>query len=547
MRTVGEIIDRHRDAILGLWSEAARRAPSTQGLSSPELADVMPLYLSSLGRHGVDAPVELDDAQQGLLERHMANRLGQGFSLSEILTEFAILGRVVRHVIEAESIEERPAAADLVRLYAELHLASIEATHIFNEHMLEDEQTEKRYSRLLQDLAYDLRDDQPRPLRELLKPPLALIMKAMGAQTAALLLFDCDADRLVMSASLGDAREELEQHVGALDVSTFVGQIAASDAPMELADAETTELEVTDVLRRSGIHSLLGVRLIAGHLLRGVVYVGLRGRRGFTASELRRIQGLGRTLTLYLENARLDGALRKMRHKVDEDDALRERFVSVLMHDLLGPLAAAKADAQKLRAPAGLDDRAQQATHIVRELQRAEAMVAGLVDVHRIRAGQRLPLHPEECDLGAIARDACDEVRTSHGDRVSLNLAGGVRGMWSAEQLRRAIWNLVVNGLEHGAADAPVVVTVARAPREAVVSVHNQGPPIAARDQARLFRPFSTPGSAVRGPQPGWGLGLTLVWACAEAHGGRVEAESAAGQGTTFRLLLPYDARPYVD
>jgi signal transduction histidine kinase len=50
---------------------------------------------------------------------------------------------------------------------------------------------------------------------------------------------------------------------------------------------------------------------------------------------------------------------------------------------------------------------------------------------------------------------------------------------------------------------------------------------------------------AGHGHPAGWGLGLTLVWGCAEAHGGRVDVVSLPGQGTTFKLILPYDARPY--
>jgi len=118
--------------------------------------------------------------------------------------------------------------------------------------------------------------------------------------------------------------------------------------------------------------------------------------------------------------------------------------------------------------------------------------------------------------------------------------------MWSADQLRRAIWNLGKNAIQFGAQDGAVIISVKRRDGGAELAVNNQGPEIAAADQASLFDPFRIARTG-RGHPPGWGLGLTLVWGCAEAHGGGVEVESSARRGTTFHLFLPYDARPYAD
>lgn len=88
-------------------------------------------------------------------------------------------------------------------------------------------------------------------------------------------------------------------------------------------------------------------------------------------------------------------------------------------------------------------------------------------------------------------------------------------------------------------------LTVEKTSDRAAVAVHNEGPPIAPEDQARLFAPFVRTRAAVAGGQRGWGLGLTFVHGCAEAHGGRVTLESSAERGTTFTLELPLDARSY--
>ncbi len=547
--TIAGIIDRHHERILGLWTQGAAQAAASHGMTAPELASTIPAYLSSLGRGTADVPVQLSGDQVELIERHLSDRLRRGFVLNEILTEFALLGSAVSRIVD-EAATAQPRALDVGRLFEELYLASLAATNIFNEHMLEDEQTDKRYRLLLERVCTHAGGgpEHSIPLRLLLDELLGVIMAAMGAQTAALLLLEAGGDRLIMSASTGDADEHLEQYVSGLDASTFAGQLtSAGGEAVTLADAETTELAVSNTLRHSGIHSVLGIRLAAGHLLRGVLYVGVREHRRFTLSEIRRMEGLSSTVTMHLDNALLHAAQREQAEAASTEGELRERFVSVLMHDLMGPLSAAMANAATLLEPCTADDRERIAEKIIKDLGRAEWMVAGLVDVHRIRAGERLPLRLAECDLGFLALEAVDELRASRGASITVEMVPGVRGVWCAALLRRAIWNLVANGIEHGAPARPVTVTVTGDGSTVQVAVHNEGPQIPPADQARLFHPFSTPGSAVRGPRSGWGLGLTLVWGCAEAHGGRIEAESHPTAGTTFRLVLPADARPYGD
>jgi signal transduction histidine kinase len=120
-----------------------------------------------------------------------------------------------------------------------------------------------------------------------------------------------------------------------------------------------------------------------------------------------------------------------------------------------------------------------------------------------------------------------------------------VRGVWSAEELRRAMENLVTNAVKYGTAGAPITVCIEHTGEGARISVHNLGTPIPKEDQARLFDPSFRTRSAQAGPAQGWGLGLTLVRGCAEAHGGIASVSSDARHGTTFALELPLDSRPF--
>ena len=164
-------------------------------------------------------------------------------------------------------------------------------------------------------------------------------------------------------------------------------------------------------------------------------------------------------------------------------------------------------------------------------------MVTDLLDAHRVDAGEGLPLTLTEFDLVALVQTLAEELNQQYGGRMIVRAPGELRGRWSSPYLRRAIWNLVVNGLKYGAPDAPVVVEVRPIGEQVEISVHNEGPPMTDEQRRLLFRMFArgaTPSAAGKS----WGLGLSLVRGAAEAHGGSVEMTSDA-RGTTFTIKIP--------
>jgi signal transduction histidine kinase len=538
MATLAAIIDRYRDEIMNRWAAEAQKAAAARGLSQPELRSALALYLSSLG--GLESATE---QLQQHLQSYVASRIRQGFDVSEVVEEFTLLEQCFNSLRESMRPADQPSEADREHLSTSIQRTIVWVTELFHEHLQLDEQREKRYLRLLQAVADEALRAPEAPFTSRLGEVLELVMEAMGAEAASLLLYDPEADRLLTASSAGAAGGELEQFAISHDRYSLDGPIASYEEHTALADVATNEPTVSDSLRHSGLHSLLRIRLPPYRKLLGVLYIGLREERRFTPREVRRVEALGDRLMLQLDNAKLYAELFDRIEDLQIESQLREQFVAILAHDLRGPLSVAKVLSQLLlRYPERLDQRRELAIRIEHNLDRIERMIRDLLDVSRVRAGKRLPLRLDWCDLGAVAEEVVEELSAAHGARFGLVAPETVRGIWSSEELRRALWNMGVNAIKYGARDTPITVQVERTRRGARVSVHNLGKPIPAEDQARLFDLYSTLRTRAR-PGGGWGLGLALVRACAEAHGGKAEVQSGEA-GTTFSIDLPADSRP---
>jgi signal transduction histidine kinase len=208
-------------------------------------------------------------------------------------------------------------------------------------------------------------------------------------------------------------------------------------------------------------------------------------------------------------------------------------------------MTVARASAEILgRRPDDPNGVLKHSDRIVKSIDRTDRMIEDLLDANRIRAGESLPLKLSEFDLTELIRNTLEELSAIHGKRFALQAPTPVVGVWSKQDLRRVLENLIGNAIKYGDRDRAVTVNVAKqAGGRAIVSVQNFGNPIAKEEQSTLFKQFRRTSGAVEGAQKGWGLGLTLARGIVEAHGGEIDVESDARRGTTFKVVLPLKSR----
>ncbi|SOZ39343.1 CHASE2 domain-containing protein [Cupriavidus neocaledonicus] len=148
-----------------------------------------------------------------------------------------------------------------------------------------------------------------------------------------------------------------------------------------------------------------------------------------------------------------------------------------------------------------------------------------------------------EVELGGLVLDATDQLwALAKAREVSLQIdlpddPAVLQG--EPALLVRAIANLVSNAIKFSPAGATVTVSLTRAAERFVVAVQDHGSGIAEADQARLFEPFARLHEGRQGAPEGTGLGLVLVRAVAERHGGQASVRSQPGMGAVFRIELP--------
>lgn len=225
---------------------------------------------------------------------------------------------------------------------------------------------------------------------------------------------------------------------------------------------------------------------------------------------------------------------------------LQELVVGIVAHDLRNPLGAMLAVIDLILRRGSLS--ASDSSHLqraVRSGRRMTRLIDQLLDFTRIGRLGQLPIEPTPSNLGAICREAADELRASHPDSpIEVEVGDQLTGQWDADRLAEVISNLVGNAVVHGTPRTPIHVMAEQGEDdEVIVRISNQGPPIPPALQAVLFEPFAR-GPQQRGAQRGTGLGLFITRQIVRVHGGDVEVRSPDAGGTTFVVRLPRKCAP---
>jgi two-component system OmpR family sensor kinase len=242
---------------------------------------------------------------------------------------------------------------------------------------------------------------------------------------------------------------------------------------------------------------------------------------------------LGHALNAML--GQIEGAFAE---RAASEERLR-RFVSDASHELRTPVAAVRAYAELFDRGARdrPDDLERAMGGIQREAVRIGVLVEDLLLLARLDQGR--PLVREPVDLGEIARDAVDAARVMDPDRaLDLHVAGPVPVIGDAQALRQVVDNLLANVRAHTPPGTPARVGAHALDGQAVLAVEDDGPGLDAEAAARVFERFYRVDSSRARTAGGAGLGLAIVQAIVEAHGGRVAVTGEPGAGATFTVTL---------
>ncbi len=237
--------------------------------------------------------------------------------------------------------------------------------------------------------------------------------------------------------------------------------------------------------------------------------------------------------------------LEKNLDELEQERELRERFVSALSHDLRTPLAIVKMGAQILKLKSDdVEEVATMSDRISLSVDRADRMIRNLLDANRIKAGEGIPISIQECRLDLILEYVVNELKEIYGNRFFLQgKMPEVHGFWDEMAIHRVVENLCINAIKYGADDTNVTLELNLLENAAEISIHNTGNPISNEDQKSLFTPGKRTKTALLSGQIGWGIGLALVKAITEAHGGSLRVTSDSTSGTNFYVKIPLDSR----
>jgi len=233
------------------------------------------------------------------------------------------------------------------------------------------------------------------------------------------------------------------------------------------------------------------------------------------------------------EIAQLARTLNAMLDRLETAFADQREFLADVSHELRTPITVIRGHIETLgESP---NERGEAVVVIQDELDRMNRFVDDLLVL--MRASRPDFLRPEPLDLDLVTHEIFAKARLL-GERAWILEGTGIGLVTAdAQRITQAVTNLASNAASHTGPGEPIWIGSSLDSGEARIWVRDEGPGIPAEEQRLIFERFARSHS-VRGTG-GAGLGLAIVKAIANAHGGRIELESALGEGSRFTIVLP--------
>ena len=379
---------------------------------------------------------------------------------------------------------------------------------------------------------------------EVIAESLARIREVLNIDTVAILLLRTEGDELIAWAARG-LEEEVELGVRIPVGQGFAGKVIAGEKPIIIEDTSHFDL-YNPLLREKGIESLLGVPLLVEGRPIGVIHVGTFHPTRFTQESVRLLQLAADRIALAIENARLYQVEKHARTQAEDANRAKDEFLTILSHELRTPLTPIIGWVHMMENGILPNADFNKALSVInRNSYSLKRLINDLLDMSAILSG-KMRIEESSVLLAGVLKESLESMRSYADDsRVELKLnvsdeAAALTIKGDRNRLNQTFCNLIHNAIKFSPAGGEVQISCEVNESDAIIRIEDQGVGIPPKFLPHLFERFRQADGSRTRAHGGLGLGLALVKSFVEAHGGRVEANSAGEvKGSVFTIRLP--------
>lgn len=423
-------------------------------------------------------------------------------------------------------------------------LADKAAAMVRGAHMCRDLDRQARELDGLQRLSRLLTSDES--LEHVIGEAVRVVTDLLECERMMVLLHDEDSDLLrVQKPALGIDEGKVGNLQIPLDEPSLASTVFRTCTPLVSNDAKHDAWVGPRLRSLLRIDNLLVVPLTSGHQPLGVLEA-INSQKGyFDDEDLRFTSLLGARMAAVIDLNRTRARERALMQRLRETDRAKSDFVSMLAHELKGPMTTIVGFGQTLEEHwANLEDekRTQFLGIVRRETERLAHLVSDLLDISRMESGN-LRYEFEPMSL----RELIESIVTIHASiaathELEVELDPDMPNvLGDHERIRQVVINLLTNAVRYSPEGTTITLRGGRDPEDPSmvrVSVTDEGIGIAPGDTERIFSKFAMLAKPAW-TKKGTGLGLFISKTIIDAHNGNLWVESQPSQGSTFHFTVP--------
>jgi signal transduction histidine kinase len=256
---------------------------------------------------------------------------------------------------------------------------------------------------------------------------------------------------------------------------------------------------------------------------------------------------------LELHALSLERVVQNRTQELIQANAAKDKFLSMVSHELKTPLTSLKMRTQLLRRKCEQIDADDVVSlglaDMERSIFRLEVLINDLLDASLIETNMFV-LHRKRCDLVELCRQIIEEYTAGKEPSLRFEAPGKpIEAEVDPDRIGQVILNLLTNAHKHSPKGHPITVTLQQAGFEAIISVRDMGDGIPTDALPHIFEQYNRASDAEEsmGSLNILGLGLYISWKLVERHAGHIDVESVPGKGSVFSIVLPLFIEPAVE